>query len=187
MIAETFVGWLQSLGRGIRPWVTVKPWEQGVRVRRGKVATLLPPGMHLKIPIIDSALVYAIRKRTAYVNLQTLRSKDNRTVTIGLVIVYQIADLLTALSKLHNPEGTLIHLAQGAVSTLVNDTDAKDLKPGMITEHVLKVVQPEQYGIADFEVLVSDNADLSSRTFRLLNEGRYTDHASAIDDLGREG
>lgn len=187
MIAETFVGWLQSLGRGIRPWVTVKPWEQGVRIRLGKNARLLQTGVYMKIPFVDTASVYPIRTRTCYAPLQTLRSLDQRTVTIGLIIRYKVIDLLKVLDSLHNPEGTLIHLAQGVVSDLVSVTDAKEIRPGLITAAVMEKVRPDQYGIGDFAIMVSDNADLSQRTFRLLQESRWTDNATHVDGLGTEG
>jgi regulator of protease activity HflC (stomatin/prohibitin superfamily) len=182
----SFVGWLQEIVRGIRPWVTVKPWEQAVRVRLGKHAKLLYPGVYLKIPFMDTATIYPIRTRTSYAPLQTLRSADQRTVTIGLIIRYRIADLLRVLDTLHNPEGTLIHMAQGAVSDLVAETGARDITPDRITAAVMERIQPEQYGVEDFAVLVSDNADLSQRTFRLLQEGRYMDNGMAIDFMGKD-
>lgn len=184
-MGTTLVAWLQQLFRGLRPWVTVKPWEQGVRVRLGKHTRLLYSGVFLKIPLLDTATVFPIRTRTSFAPLQTLRSLDQRTVTIGLIVRYRIADLLKVLDTLHNPEGTLVHMAQGAVSDLVAATNAHDLRPELITRTVLEKVQPAQYGIDDFAVLVSDNADLSQRTFRLLNEGRYI-NGSDIDSVGRE-
>jgi len=182
----TFVGWLQSLGRGIRPWVTVRPWEQGVRVRLGKHTRLLHAGVYLKIPFLDTATVYAIRTRTAFAPLQTLRSLDQRTVTIGLIVRYRIGDLLKVLDTLHNPEGTLIHMAQGVVSELVAVTNAGDIRPELISDTVTEKLDPKQYGVEDFAILVSDNADLSHRTFRLLQEGRYTDTNGAIEFMGRD-
>lgn len=181
----TFVGWLQSVGRSLRPWITVKPWEQAVRVRRGKNATLFGPGMYWKFPIIDSATVYAVRTRTAPACLQTLRSFDGRTVTVGVIIRYRISDLLRVLDTLHNPETTLIHMAQGAVSDLVAATNAHDITPERITSAIISSVNPTQFGVDEFAVMVSDNADLTQRTFRLLQEGRWADNAS-IESMGRE-
>jgi hypothetical protein len=181
---SSFVGWLQDMLRGIRPWVTVKPWEQCVRVRLGKHAQLLTAGVYWKIPFVDTATIYPIRTRTCYAPLQTLRSADGRTVTIGLIVRYRIADLLKVLDTLHNPEGTLTHLSQGAVGDLVAATAASGLTPELITRTVMEKVRPEQYGVDDFAVLVSDNADLSQRTFRLLQEGRYIADGH-IDAMGR--
>lgn len=172
--------------RGLRPWVTVKPWEQGVRVRLGKRTRLLRSGVFLKIPFIDTATVYPIRKRTAYAPLQTLRSRDQKTVTIGLIVQYRIADLLMVLDTLHNPEATLVHMSQGVVSDFVSTTDAGDLRPDLITKAVIEKVQPSQYGVEDFGILVSDNADLSQRTFRILQEGRYSDERTTMELMGKE-
>ncbi len=184
-MGTSFVAWLQQLFRGLRPYVTVKPWEQGVRVRLGRRVRLLQSGVWLKIPFVDTASVYPIRTRTRYAPLQTLRSADQRTVTIGLIIRYRIADLLKVLNTLHDPESTLIHMSQGAVSDLVAITNATDLRPELITQTVLEKVDPSQYGLDDFAIMVSDNADLSQRTFRLLQEGRYSDGAN-IEFMGKE-
>lgn len=185
-MGTTFVAWLQQLFRGLRPWVTVKPWEQGVRIRLGKHTRLLPTGVFLKIPFADTATVFPIRLRTSFAPLQTLRSLDQRTVTIGLIVRYRIADLLKVLDTLHNPEATLIHMAQGVVSELVATTNAGDIRPDLITRTVVEKIQPSQYGVEDFGILVSDNADLSQRTFRLLNEGRYSDDRTTMEMMGRE-
>lgn len=107
-------------------------------------------------------------------------------MTIGLIVRYRIADLLKVLDTLHNPEGTLVHLAQGAVGDLVAATNAHEITPEIITRAVMEKVQPTQYGIDDFSVLVSDNADLSQRTFRILQEGRYVNDGGSIDFMGSE-
>lgn len=180
----SFVEWLQSLIRAWRPWFTVNPWEQGVRIWRGQNPELLQAGMYLKVPILHTATVFPIRQRTSYAPIQTLRSLDGRTMTIGIVVCYRIRDLLLVLDTLHNPEGTLVHLAQGAVADLIPETMAADITPKLLQEHVLEQVKPERFGLADFKILISDNADLSQRTFRLINSDRYTPGES-IEGLGR--
>lgn len=182
----TFVEWLKTFFSGLRPWVTVKPWEQGVMVRTGKHRRLLPPGMYLKVPIIDQATVYPIRTRTCYAPLQTLRSRDGRTVTIGLIVRYRIDDLLKVLDSLHNPEFTLCHLAQGAVGELVPTMDAAALNASAITAVVEEKVRASQYGVGEFGVMLSDSADLSQRTFRLMSSDRWSNDAGEIDRLGRQ-
>ena len=180
----SFVEWLQSLIRAWRPWFTVNPWEQGVRIWRGRNPELLRAGMYWKVPILHTATVFPIRLRTSYAPIQTLRSADGRTMTIGLVVSYRIADLLRVLDTLHNPEGTLVHLVQGAVAELVPTLQANGLTASVIQEHVLATVAPEQYGLSEFAVMVSDNADLSQRTFRLIQGERYT-AGESIEGLGR--
>lgn len=183
MIAESFVGWLQSVGRGIRPWATVRPWEQGVRIRLGKHTRLLLPGVHSKVPMVDTVSIYPIRTRTTPAPLQTLRTVDNRTVTVGLAIQYRISDLLVVLQTLHNPEMTLIHMAQGAVSELVATLTAEQISPDRISRAVIDTIAPARFGIDELSVLVTDNADLTQRTIRLLQGDRWCSDRT-IEDLG---
>lgn len=182
----TWVEWLRNMLAQAAPWFTVRPWEQGVRLFAGKHRELLAPGFYLKVPILHQAFAYPIRVRTVYVAMQTLRSKDGRTVAIGLILKYKIADLLKVLDTLHNPESTLAHLAQGAVGRLVPDRAAAELTADVLTAAIRAAIDPATYGIEDFDVLVSDNADLSSRTFRLIQEGRWFSSDSEIDKMARQ-
>lgn len=184
-MSVTFVSMLQDIGRGIRPWVTVKPWEQGVRVRGGKYVRLLHAGMYPKIPIIDTATVYPIRRRSTIPLLQTVKSFDKRTLTIGIVVVYRIADLLKVLDTLHNPENMLAALARGAVAEFVAETRADDVTQAAIRGYVHSQIDAASFGLEDFEVLVIDNADLSGRTLRILNDGHWN-HGDTIDEIGRD-
>lgn len=181
----TFFDWLRTFLANASWWFTVRPWEQAVRLTRGKNRELLGPGLYFKVPVIHQAIIYPIRLRTVYVPMQTLRSGDGRTVSIGLILKYKIADLARVLDSLHNPEGTLGHLAQGAIADLLPTIRAAEATATKLREAVGAVINPEKYGIAEFEVLVSDNADLSQRTFRLIQEGRYFNADGEIDRMAR--
>ena len=45
--------------------VVVAPWEQALRIRWGKTATLLKGGVYLRIPFIDRIYRQSVRKRTS--------------------------------------------------------------------------------------------------------------------------
>lgn len=181
----TWVELLRNFFTQASPWFTVRPWEQGVRIFRGKHRRLLGPGFYFKLPVLHSVVVYAIRTRTVYVAMQTLRSKDGRTVMVGLVLRYRIGDLFKVLDSLHNPEAALGNFAQGAVADLVPTLDAAQVQTAALRDAVRKAIAPADYGIEDFDVLVTDNADLSQRTFRLIQEGRWFAPDSEIDKMGR--
>lgn len=175
--------WLRDTLRSLRPWVIVQPWEQGVMTWCGKRARLIGPGLHVKVPVMHEANIHPIRTRTVSAPLQTLRSADGRIVTIGIIVQHRITDLLKVLDTLHNPSGTIVHMAQGVVSEIVARTAAADLTPELIAREVKAALHPTALGLGDFGVMVSDNADLSHRTFRLLNSGRGTPGDDITYDL----
>lgn len=183
MIPTTFVAWLQELGRSLRPWVTVKPWEQAVRVRAGKHVRLLHKGMYLKIPILDTATVFPIRRRAAQACLQTLKSKDGQCVTIGTVVFYRIADLLLVLDTLHSPDSTITAMVHGAISKYIETVDAADIQLAAMFDSISAAVNPAALGIDQFDVQITDNAVLTRRTFRLIQDSRWSDNAT-IDSHG---
>lgn len=183
----TFVDWLRSVLTNAAWWFTVRPWEQAVRLTLGKKRVLLGAGVYFKVPIVHQALIFPIRTRTVYVPMQTLRSKDGRTMMIGLILKYQIVDLFLVLDTLHNPEATLAHLAQGIVGKMVPTLEASGVDAATIGAAINAEIKPEQYGISEFSVMVSDNADLSQRTFRLIQEARWFSPDSEIDKMARQG
>ena len=182
----TFVDWLRSVLTNAAWWFTVRPWEQAVRLTFGKKRVLLGPGIYFKVPIVHQALVFPIRTRTVYVPMQTLRSKDGRTVVIGLILKYEIADLFLVLDSLHNPGATLAHLAQGIVGKLVPTLDGSEVVASTISKAINGEINPGQYGVSAFDIMVSDNADLSQRTFRLIQEQRWFSPDSEIDKMARQ-
>lgn len=179
----TWVEWLRQVLIQATPWFTVRPWEQGVRLWMGKNRRLLGPGFYFKVPVLHQALVFPIRLRTAIVPMQTLRSKDGRTVTISLILKYRVADLFLVLDTLHNPEATLGHIVQGSVSDLVPTLESQQVTTERIRASAKSAVDAKALGIDEFDVLVSDNADLSGRTLRLIQEGRWFPGESEIDKM----
>lgn len=183
---NAFVTWLQGLIRPFKPWVTVKPWEQGVRVRFGKHVHLLQAGMHWKIPFFDSVTVLPVRVRVVSVPTQTAMTKDGKAVTVAMAMQYQIEDLLAVFGQVHHPEQTLMYWAQGAAGGYMRDSNSGEITMQAIAAHVYDelINDVTGMGLGAFRVFVTDFAVV--RTFRLIQDTRWVDTA-AIESLGHEG
>lgn len=176
------IDWLQSIVRSIRPWVTVNPWEQGVRVRLGKHVTLLGAGVHLKLPGLDTVAVLPTRVRVITVPMQSVMSKDDRPVSVGIAIQYQIEDVERVFRSVHNPESTLAYWVQGVIGEEVRLLNAQDVTPEALQAAVEARMNVSEMGLGSFRVFISDLVLV--RTFRLIQEGRWMT-GDNIDTLGR--
>jgi regulator of protease activity HflC (stomatin/prohibitin superfamily) len=177
------IDWLQSVIRSIRPWVTVNPWEQGVRVRLGKHVEVLRAGVHLKIPGVHSVAVLATRVRVMTVPMQTVMSKDGRAVSVAVAIQYQIEDVERVFRSVHHPESTIAYWVQGIIGQQVRLLTAEDVTPEALQEAVMGQLDVAKMGLGSFKVFISDLALV--RTYRLLQEGRWI-AGESMDHLSRD-
>lgn len=179
----SFVTWLQGLVRPIKPFCTVTPWEQGVRVRFGKHVDLLGPGMHWKLPFLDSVTVLPIRVRVASMPTQTAMTRDGKAVSIGLALQYQIEDVERVFRSVHHPEQTLTFWVQGAVGDLIRTLDAGEITPERVRSAVVQQIDAHSMGLGAFQVFVTDLAIV--KTYRLLRDDRWVNERG-VDEMGRE-
>ena len=75
-------------------WFIVTPWEQAVFVRLGKNVKVLHGGFYFKIPFIDQVYIQSIRLRAIDMPIQTISTKDGKTITIKSVMNYAINDII---------------------------------------------------------------------------------------------
>jgi regulator of protease activity HflC (stomatin/prohibitin superfamily) len=179
----SFVTWLQGLARPFKPWVIVKPWEQGVRVRFGKNVRLLQPGMYWKLPLFDSVSVLPVRVRAVTMPTMNAMTSDGRAVTLGMAMEYQIEDVELVFRSVHNPEQTLMYRAQGAAAELLRSLHSSVVSGNLLEKHVTETVDVATMDLGAFRCYVTDLALV--RTFRLIQDGRWSADLNA-DTMARE-
>lgn len=114
------MGWLntilQAFAKPFQWWVVVAPWERGLRVRLGKVAADLAPGIHLRIPFLDRILLQSIRLRTVFMSGLTVTTADGHPIIVSIAIDFAITDLRQMFDSLSAPDVTLRYRAAAAVA-----------------------------------------------------------------------
>ncbi|MCK5605663.1 SPFH domain-containing protein [Candidatus Pacearchaeota archaeon] len=160
------------LGNLFRWWIMVAPWEQAVRVRRGKVTKLLGAGIHLRIPGIDRLYRESIRLRTIDTGVQTVSTMDNHAVTLRARIRFRIDNYLTVFETLHHAEDTIIDLAMSEIAEQVRAQMHNSLTPSTVEEAVEKSLNADQYGLTGLGISITDFAFV--KTFRIISgDNRY--------------
>jgi len=128
-------------------WATVSPWEQGVRVRMGKRVSLLGPGVHLRIPLIDVFYIQPIRVRAQFIQSQTLTTMDGKAISLASALQFEISDLLMLYRTVHNAHDAVEQKVQGAVASYVSEVNFADIKVKSIESYVIESVGLDKFGL----------------------------------------
>lgn len=104
--------WLSKLFGSWKPWIVVPPWDVGVRVRLGKSAIALKPGLHLRIPFIDVVILVNTRLRVTSTPPVTLGSGNGKCRMISATVGYRITDPVQAMLTFDAPHHVVTAYAQ---------------------------------------------------------------------------
>ncbi len=157
---------LQVAARPFRWWTVIAPWEQGVRVRLGKRADELPPGVHLRIPWFDRIYVQSTRLRIVSTNNQTISTKDGKVLTIHLAVRFSVVSMLRVYQSVSDPGLTLLNAVMSLASQHISQTHSSDLSHKSIEEFINSKTAGCDWGLGNLEAHVLGFAFV--RTYRLL-------------------
>lgn len=155
-------------------WVIVEPWEQALRVRLGKSVRGLPPGVHLRIPYVDTVHKQSSRYRTAVCPSQTLTTSDNHTVVCSFAVGYALADIFKLYNTLFSANETIVTTVASFVSDKVANTARADLSAVHISQQLTEQLSTEfdKYGLKNVTIRLQDFAFI--RAFRIIQDQRYS-------------
>jgi regulator of protease activity HflC (stomatin/prohibitin superfamily) len=150
-------------------WIIINPWERGIRVRFGKNQKLLSAGLHFRIPFFDNFYIQCTRLRVVALPMQTLTSKDGKTVTINGAAGYEITNIETLYNTMLYPEQTITNIIQGFVSDYIYANDMVSASPDEIQDHVMTALNDvDKYGIKITYFKLTNFAIV--RTYRLIQD-----------------
>jgi len=164
-ILNTIISWIQNL---FTWWVIVMPWEQGIRVRLGTNTTILNSGFHWKFPFIDSVYLQTVKQRMIHVPMQTITTKDEKTITLMIGIGYTIGNIELLYNTLYHPETTIQCITMGKISDYISNNYLVECNQKYIVENIIKQNDMSEYGIDNLTINVLNFAVV--RTYRLLQD-----------------
>lgn len=147
-------------------WIVVAPWEQALRVRLGKAADVLRPGVHLRLPFLDRIFVQSVRLRSISDSGQTMTTKDGHVLTLSVAVFYAIEDIGKLFQSVSHPESTLLFQVQGLVSEFIGKTNRSDILPSDIEKYVTDNMPATEWGLGQVKMTVVTFAYV--RVYRLL-------------------
>lgn len=152
--------WLARAVSSWKFWIVIPPWDVGVRVRLGKVAASLQPGVHFRIPMLDEIVLVNTRLRLQGTPTITVQgSTPTKARVVSAQVGFAVVDPVKAMLRYADPGTAVVALAQakiasgGRASDVAAQLNAELRDSGLAVEYV--------YFIEDVEV----------RTYRLLQGG----------------
>lgn len=159
-------------------WAVVNPWERALRVRLGKHVVKLGPGVHLKIPFVDAVFKQSVRRRLANLPLQTLTTRDGKTLSLSGVVGYAVADLDQLYATLQHAEDTIINLALAAIADFVHTHDTADCQPADVATEAVATMSLEKYGLGEVSIHLTDF--VYAKAYRLLSDTQWGKHGDSL-------
>lgn len=164
---------------GVKIWIIINPWQTGIRVRNGKKIKRLSQGIHFRIPYFDSVFVQENRLRVVSLPIQTLTSKDVKTVTVNGAVGYVISDIEKLYNTLYHPETTISNMAMSEAADFVFKNNLENINPSTIEQAVIKKLNNDDYGLT-FEYFRLTNFAVV-RTFRLIQDQSWVSEGLNMD------
>ena len=163
---------LNALAKLLTWWVVIAPWERGVRLRWGKHATELQPGLRLKVPLMHQVYRQSTRLLIVDAPNQTLTTTDGKVLYISVVVGFAIDDILKLYQTIVNPRETVVGLVMGAVASVVAATHSSLCTPALVEQKAAANLAEMGWGLAFAYTRVTDFAFV--RTYRFITDDSST-------------
>lgn len=161
-------------------WIIVQPWELAIRVRFGKNQRLLKGGTHFRIPFLDSFYIQCVRLRVISLPMQTLTSKDLKTVTINGCAGYEITNMETLYNTMLFPEQTISNMIMSELADYIYSNNIESINPKEIENNVMKKLDLTKHGVNVTYFKLINFAVV--KTFRLIQDHSWISEGIKLTD-----
>jgi regulator of protease activity HflC (stomatin/prohibitin superfamily) len=165
---ESFIAWIRDVWDDIRPWVIVKEYAKGIKLRFGRFHSVLDPGLHWRIPHFDDIEQCVVVQTTMPLQPQSITTKDDHQVVAKGVVSYQINDAEKFYVRVTDAIGALQDIASGAIYEAISSRTWDEVRNDRLSEILTKEVREAgfKWGIEVNQVVITDLAQMKS--YRLL-------------------
>ena len=142
-------------------YIFVDQYEEGVVLRCGKYKRTVGPGLHWLLPLnFETCLTDNVVMATDELDVQTLTTKDNKTINIALVLTWKITDIRRILLDVEDADDALTDAAAGYLGDMVEThTWAQIRKPEFVLTLKKQIQQQaREWGIKVIKVKCSQKA-----------------------------
>lgn len=167
---------LQSFWQQLAPFYIVDMWEKALHLRMGQFHTINEPGLHIKIPFLDSIWHQTVVTQTIHLHPQSITSADYKNIVVRAIVRYDIKDAFLFLTKLAHPTDVLVDTTGAMIREIIEERNWEDLVDIEVelTEKIGREVA--QWGINIERVTLTDLAEIDS--IRII--GDYDNNKTAV-------
>jgi regulator of protease activity HflC (stomatin/prohibitin superfamily) len=174
---DTAFAWVGQImewfGKLIPRLLILRSTHAGVKFVCGWRVVELKPGLHLYWPLTTEVQVMPVARQTHNLVTQTLTTKDGRSVIIGAVVIYEINNIVDALSNNWDVSDTISDVTQMAVVNVVHNWNLDDLRADLTgkVENDLSIETRKQLKPFGVKVLRCGISDFSPcRVYRVITD-----------------
>lgn len=109
-------------------FVVVYDGQHALKFTLGRAKKVVGPGLHFKLPIVQSFRVEETKDTTLDLEPQTIQLNDDLVYEVGAKVVYQIVDLHKALIEVDDLQKGLQNRLVLAVQKVVNGQDRHSIR-----------------------------------------------------------
>ncbi len=172
---------IQYIANSVKFWVIINEWQAGVHLRFGKIRRVVKGGMYLRIPIIDSYYVQAIRLQEIPATHISTLTKDGKCVTISSSTWYIIDDVKEFYNGYAEPNEVVSSIIRNAMVMTVKNLNFDELDVKKLQEDTHKDILSREYkgfNIKDFFIVTITDAS----TWRILKDDLYSQTGNKLDE-----
>lgn len=106
----------------------VRQWERVALIRLGRIVKIEEkPGLHFKMPLIDTVYVVDMRMQTIQLKGQTTITKDNISVSIDTVVFTKVEDPMKVILQIEDYKDAVAKYAQTSIRDVMGKYSLDDL------------------------------------------------------------
>lgn len=153
-------------------WTIIRTTHGGVKFIRGSRTVPLGPGWHIFWPLTTELLTYPTARQACDLRTQTLMTTDGKTIVVGGLVVYEIANIEAILAHTYDPDQTIKDIAMSAIHDVLVKMSWVDVRTaqefGTLNLKLRSRVRKElkQYGVKVLKTTITDLAQ--TRVLKLL-------------------
>nr|WP_039885911.1 slipin family protein [Corynebacterium accolens] len=138
----------------------IKQYERGVTFRFGHLRPMLEPGLHFLLPGIDKLERVDLRVVTLTIPPQEIITKDNVSVRVNAVVMFEVIDSRKAVLEVENYAVATSQIAQTTLRSLLGRVSLDDLLAHReeLNEDLAEIIngQTERWGVLTRIVEIKD-------------------------------
>jgi regulator of protease activity HflC (stomatin/prohibitin superfamily) len=135
-IKELFTTYIEYL----KFWVAVNHYQEAVVLRAGRYHRTLGPGYHPKWPVYEYSFDVNVKSDTMEIEAVSITTLDGKSITIGIMIEYQIVDTMLFLVETNEAYTNMKEIARGEISDYLEDINWADIKKKVTKNAVTRLI-----------------------------------------------
>ena len=138
----------------------INEYERGVLFQFGKFRKVINPGWTIVIPVIQSMKKIDIRTKTVDLPSQETMTKDNVSISMGIVLYYSVVDVAKSILNVQYSQLATSQLSEATMRSVVGEIDLNDLLGSRekVADRIQQIIEPttKEWGIDIESVEIKD-------------------------------